>query len=171
MNEAEETSSVKVEIPVERFYIDDPNAPTPNMPLIPGVSAVVFDTRNRILCMKRTRSDYWSLPGGRMDIGESAEECCVRETLEETGYNTRIKRLVSLNTHPSRIVHYPDGNVYQSFVICFEAEIIGGTQKESEEAESFRWVAPEEIDDILLIPDSRINALDAWKRLETTICN
>ena len=158
----------KVEIPAERFYSGDPNAPKPNMPLIPGVSAVIFDAEKRVLCMKRTRSEYWSLPGGRVDIGESALDCCIRETLEETGFETRLIRLISLNTEPSRIVHYPDGNVYQSFVLCFEAEIIGGHLKVSEEAEGFRWVSKQEIHAVLLIPDSLQNALDAWKGSDKT---
>ena len=147
---------------VERFYYEEPDMPGPNMPLSPGVSAVCFDSSRRILFLKRTRGDYWSLPGGRMDIGESAQDCCVRETLEETGLQTRILRLIAVNTNPRSIVAYPDGNVHQSFVICFEAEVIGGELKVSSEAEAFRWCSPEEIEALKLIPDSRLNALDAW---------
>jgi len=114
----------RVCIPEERFYYDDP--PAPNVPLTPGVSAVIFDAQRRILFMKRTLGDYWSLPGGRLDLGESAPECCVRETFEETGLETWIVRLIAANTNARSIVHYPDGNVHQSFVLCFEVEIIGG---------------------------------------------
>jgi len=153
-------------IPSERFYFGEPDTPTPNKPLSPGVAAVIFDVNDRILFMKRTRSDYWSLPGGRLDLGESAEACCVRETLEETGLETRIVRLVALNTDPRRVVHYPDGNIFQSFVICFEAEILGGELRRSHESEGFCWCGPEEIGRIKLIPDSHQNALDAWARAE-----
>jgi len=149
-------------IPLERFYFGEPDAPVPNKPLSPGVAAVIFDADRRILFLKRTRSDYWSLPGGRLDLGESAQECCVRETFEETGLETRIVRLIAVNTDPRRIVHYPDGNVHQSFVICFEAEVIGGDLAHSHESEGFRWCGPEEIEQIKLIPDSHQNALDAW---------
>lgn len=147
---------------IERFYYDDANTPEPNKPSHPGVAAVIFDANARILFMKRSRSDHWCLPGGRMDMDESAQTCCIRETWEETGYNTEIVRLVSLNTNPRSVVHYPDGNVYRSFVICFEARIVDGELKASAESEAFRWVAQEEIDTINLIPDSRLNALDAW---------
>src|SRR4051812_19828461 len=105
------TDSVKRQtIPLERFYYGEPDAPTPNTPIRPGVSAVIFDTDRRILFMKRNRSEYWSLPGGRLDLGESAQDCCVRETLEETGMETRIVRIVSVNSDPRSIIHYPDGN-------------------------------------------------------------
>jgi len=156
----------QMRIPTERFFFGEPDTPAPNKPISPGVAAVIFDTERRILIMKRTRSDYWSLPGGRMDLGESAQDCCIRETFEETGLATRIVRLIALNTDPRRVVHYPDGNVVQSFVICFEAEIIGGELKESHESEAFRWLAGGEIEEVKLIPDSLQNALDAWEQKE-----
>lgn len=154
----------KVRIPEERFYFDDPNAPQPNVPLHPGVSAVLFDSERRILFMKRKHGPYWSLPGGRIDMDESAQDCCVRETLEETGLSTRIRRVISINTSPRSVVHYPDGNIHRSFVICFEAEIVGGELQENAEASGFQWCSREEIEAerIRLIPDSYHNAMDAW---------
>lgn len=153
--------------PVERFYYDDANCPAPNKPLHPGVSAVIFDSSDRILFMKRSRSDHWCLPGGRMDMHESAQECCIRETQEETGLEIEIVRLVSLNTNPRSVVHYPDGNVHRSFVICFEARIAGGELLTSAESEAFRWVGKDKLNTINLIPDSYWNALDAWANQDT----
>lgn len=152
----------KVRIPEERFYYDEPETPAPNVPLSPGVSAVIFDAERRILFLKRAHGDYWCLPGGRLDLGESAQDCCIRETFEETGLQTRIVRLISVNTNPRSVVHYPDGNVHQSFVLCFEAEILGGELAEGQESRGFRWCSQEELDPLRLIPDSRLNALDAW---------
>ena len=154
----------KVLIPEERFYFCDENAPAPNVPLHPGVSAVIFDADRRILFMKRTRGDWWCLPGGRMDLNESAQDCCIRETWEETGLVTRIIRLVSVNTHPQSVVHYPDGNVHRSFVLCFEAEVTGGVLQHSAESQEFRWLTKNELDTLKIIPDSRANALDAWSK-------
>jgi 8-oxo-dGTP pyrophosphatase MutT (NUDIX family) len=156
-------------IPEERFYYRDPDAPKPNVPLSPGVSAVIFDRERRILFMKRKHGDYWCLPGGRMDLDESAADCCVRETREETGLETRIVRLISLNTDPGSIVHYPDGNIHRSFVLCFEAEVVGGRLVESSEAAGFRWCGPSDLAGLNLIPDSRQNALDAWLDEKATI--
>lgn len=153
----------KTQIAEEQFYYDDPNAPVPNVPLLPGAAAVIFDSERRILFMKRKHGDYWCLPGGRIDLNESAQECCIRETLEETGLQTRIARLISTMTHPRSVVHYPDGNVHRSFFLCYEVEIVGGDLNESAESEGFRWLSREELDTVRLIPDSRINALDAWE--------
>lgn len=156
-------------LPCEEFYYDDPAAPDANVPIHPGVSAVIFDERGRILFMKRTRGDYWCLPGGRIDMDESAQECCIRETFEETGLLTRIVRLVSVNSHPRSIVSYPDGRIHRSFTLCYEAEIVGGTLRESAESEGFRWCSPEEVLELRLIPDSRLNVEDALRRQQGTV--
>ena len=154
--------SERMLVPTERFYFEDADTPAPNVPLSPGVSAVIFDSERRILFLKRPRGGMWCLPGGRMERGESAQECCVRETQEETGLVIEIIRLISANTNPRSVVHYPDGNVHQSFILCFEAKVIGGELQAGVESEDFCWRGQDEIADLNLIPDSRINALDAW---------
>lgn len=151
---------------VERFYYGEEGTPEPNVPLHPGVSAVIFDAERRILIMQRPRGGYWSLPGGRMDMNELAQDCSVRETFEETGLHTEIVRLISVNTDPRSVVHYPDDNVHRSFVLCFEARVVGGSLLVSEELERFHWLAPDEINSFKLIPDTRYNVLDAWSDRE-----
>jgi ADP-ribose pyrophosphatase YjhB (NUDIX family) len=146
----------------ERFYYDDPAAPAPSVPLLPGAAAIIFDDQERILIMKRTRGPYWCIPGGRMNLGESAQDCCVRETEEETGLQVQIVRLVGLYTNPRSICSYPDGNVHQSYIALFECEVTGGELRESAETARFHWMARSEMDAFTLLPDSRINCLDAW---------
>ena len=146
---------------IERFYYEE-DSPVPNVALHPGVSAVIFDAQQRVLIMKRPRGGFWCLPGGRMELNESAQECCIRETWEETGLRTQIIRLISVNTNPRSVVHYPDGNIHQSFVLCFEAHILEGTLQSSSESETFHWLHQSEISNFDLIPDSRLNILDAW---------
>lgn len=160
------TSGAAESAATEHFFYDQ-DCPDPNVALHPGVSAVIFDTAKRILIMKRPHGGYWCLPGGRMDIDESAQECCIRETREETGLQTEVVRLISVNTNPRSIVVYPDGNVHRSFVLCFEARVLTGSLNVSSESEGFYWLAQGEIDDFKLIPDSRFNMLDAWTEQTT----
>ena len=112
--------------------------------------------------MKRTHGPDRCIPGGRQDIGESAHECCVRETEEETGLKTEVKRLIGLYTNPSSICAYPDNNVHQSYIALFECTVLSGVLTESDEGSRFHWMAENEIDKFLLLPDNILCVKDAW---------
>jgi 8-oxo-dGTP diphosphatase len=59
---------------------------------VPCVGAVVHDERGRLLLVRRGRAPgrgLWSLPGGRVEAGESAAQAVEREVLEETGLRVR----------------------------------------------------------------------------------
>ena len=55
------------------------------------VCAVLLD-RGRILAMHDERSPYFYLPGGRVRMGERAEDAVLREVREELGIEARIVR-------------------------------------------------------------------------------
>ena len=55
------------------------------------VCAVLLDER-RILAMHDERSPYFYLPGGRVRMGERAEDAVLREVREELGIEARIVR-------------------------------------------------------------------------------
>lgn len=54
-------------------------------------------SNGRILAMHDERSPYYYLPGGRVQLGETAEEAVVREIWEELGIRARIARPLWLN--------------------------------------------------------------------------
>ncbi len=55
------------------------------------VSAVILNG-GRILAMRDERSPYYYLPGGRVKMGERAEDAVLREVREELGIEARIER-------------------------------------------------------------------------------
>jgi ADP-ribose pyrophosphatase YjhB (NUDIX family) len=58
------------------------------VPVVPCVGGVVHDAAGRLLLIQRGQDPHrgrWSLPGGRIETGESPEEAVAREVREETG--------------------------------------------------------------------------------------
>jgi 8-oxo-dGTP diphosphatase len=81
------------------------------------VALVFLRKDDAILLVKQSYGDqYWSLPGGVVEYGESVDQAAVREVKEETGLDIRVKRVVGLYSKPDE----------QSLAITFEGEIIGG---------------------------------------------
>ena len=62
-------------------------------PLV-GVDVFIPDSELRVLLIKRTVNGLWCTPRGSHDLGETPEECEVREVLEETGFEIKIYRLL-----------------------------------------------------------------------------
>lgn len=53
----------------------------------------------KVLLCRNKKSDYWYLPGGHIDPGESAAEALEREFLEETGKRVTIGHLLFVHEH------------------------------------------------------------------------
>ena len=66
-------------------------------PVVPCVGAIVHDGRGRLLLIRRGQEPsrgLWSLPGGRVEPGESDAAAVEREVREETGLRVRAASLV-----------------------------------------------------------------------------
>jgi ADP-ribose pyrophosphatase YjhB (NUDIX family) len=67
------------------------------------VGAVVHDAAGRLLLIQRGHEPHagrWSLPGGRIEVGESPEQAVAREVREETGLEVLPGRPVGRVTIP-----------------------------------------------------------------------
>ncbi|NWG18580.1 MAG: NUDIX hydrolase [Chloroflexi bacterium] len=81
------------------------------------VRGVIFQG-DQIVLVKESKDGGWTLPGGWVDVGESAAEACVREVYEESGYRTRAVKLLAVydrskHEHPPHIWH-----IYKLFFLC-----------------------------------------------------
>lgn len=127
-----------------------------------GCSAIIFDqTGTKILLTRRSDNGRWCLPSGRLDSGESVEECCVREVWEETGLKVRVTRLVGIYSTPHRITVYADGNRWQVIALSFVAEIIGGELGLSDETTEVGFFKLDELDRLDLMEPHRERIEDA----------
>jgi 8-oxo-dGTP diphosphatase len=108
------------------------------MEVVLAASAVVTDAAGRVLLVKRGRDPQrgrWSVPGGRVEAGESLEEAAAREVLEETGLRVDVGR--ELWT-----VRVPTGGGREFEVHDFAATVAGGALRAGDDADDARWMAP-----------------------------
>jgi 8-oxo-dGTP diphosphatase len=108
-----------------------------------AASVAVFRADGRVVLATRTKppaSDVWSLPGGKVETGETLEEAALRELMEEVGVAARI---VGFNRHVEIIHREPDGRVSHHFVVAsFVAAHLGGEPVTGPEAGAVMWADP-----------------------------
>ena len=104
-----------------------------------------------------------------MDPGESAEEACVREVLEEIGLEVLVTKLIGIYTSPDLVIEYPDGNLIQPVAFSFEAEVVGGELGLSDETTDFGYFSLDEMGSLDLMEHHKERIQDAIQDLPTAI--
>jgi len=93
-----------------------------------------------LLCQERKYGSTWSIPGGRVEPGETLVQACLREVLEETAVPVMIDGIL-------RVEHTPSGNGARVRVV-FAATPRDDTPPKSvadEESLQARWLTLDEI--------------------------
>lgn len=100
--------------------------------------AIVFDGPLMLVC-KRPGAGYyggwWEWPGGKLNAGESPEQCARRELMEEIGVKAG-----QLSQFHNMVADYPGRRVKLTF---FVGQILPG-QKPHTDALEHRWLRPQE---------------------------
>ncbi|MFE0703825.1 NUDIX domain-containing protein [Streptomyces sp. NPDC058872] len=99
---------------------------------LPGVSAIVFDDRGRVLLGKRADNGLWAIIGGIVEPGEQPADCAVREVFEETAVRCVPERIVLVETLSKPVV-YPNGDTCQYVDVSFRCRAVGGEARVNDE--------------------------------------
>lgn len=107
-----------------------------------AASAAIF-RHGSLLVVRRARepgAGRWSLPGGRVEWGETLEEAVTREVAEETGIRISILQLAG-----TREV-LPADKRGHFVVLSYAAQWQSGEVVLNDEHDAFRWVGPDALD-------------------------
>jgi ADP-ribose pyrophosphatase YjhB (NUDIX family) len=66
-----------------------------------AAGALFFDADGRVLMVEPTYKDYWDIPGGYVEAGESPLQAAVREVREELGIAPPLRRLLAIDWAPN----------------------------------------------------------------------
>ena len=133
-----------------------------------GACAVIFnENREKILLTRRSDNGLWCLPGGKMESGETIEECCAREVFEETGLEIQTTRLIGVYSNRDQLVIYPDGNKVQIVVLSFETMVTGGKLGLSDETTVADYYTPTEMESMPMHGKHLERVKDALANLNT----
>lgn len=106
--------------------------------------AIIVNEKGEILFQRRGDVNMWGLPGGALELGESAEEALLREIKEETGLEIRIER--PLGVYTKYFSEYPNGDRAQTIGFIFVCRSSGGLLKgDGTESLELKYFSPEEI--------------------------
>ncbi|MFI5779611.1 NUDIX hydrolase [Nocardia sp. NPDC051570] len=113
------------------------------------------DASGAILLQRRRDTGQWALPGGVMELGETAAECAVRECNEETGIIAAITGFLGVYSNPNHIVAYTDGEIRQQYENTYIGRLVSGEPAINDEADEVAFVSPEELDRYDIHPSMR----------------
>ncbi|MCI0709289.1 MAG: NUDIX domain-containing protein [Chloroflexi bacterium] len=96
--------------------------------ILPGCVAAIFNDNDEVLAVHKIHTDFWFLPGGLSDLGETTSGTVYRETLEETGLEIEPTRIIGLYSEPQLMyIKMKSGHELQTVDLLLECEITGGS--------------------------------------------
>ena len=125
-----------------------------------AVGAVVVDD-GKLLMVRRAKEPgkgLWSVPGGRVEVGEYISDAVVREVKEETGMDVEVADLLGILELPGD-PHY--------VILDHVATVVGGEPTAGDDVDAVEWVEFDDIGDRDCTP-RLLETLMGWGALEKT---
>jgi mutator protein MutT len=123
---------------------------------VPCVGAVITDSSGRLLVVRRAHepgAGRWSIPGGRVEPGETDEQAVMREAREETGLDVSVGRLLGEVEVPG------PGVLFR--IRDFACHLVGGSLVAGDDAAEARFVDAAELRRLPLV-DGLLEWLRRW---------
>jgi 8-oxo-dGTP pyrophosphatase MutT (NUDIX family) len=111
-----------------------------------AAGALFLDTAGRILLLRPTYKDFWDIPGGYVEPGESPYAACVREIGEELGITPPLGRLLVTDWAP--VDHEGDKILYIFDGGTLDDDYLTQIAFQDGEIAEFRYVALTDLADL-----------------------
>ncbi|MGH3550464.1 MAG: NUDIX hydrolase [Pseudonocardiaceae bacterium] len=121
------------------------------------VGAVLLDEAGRLLLIRRANEPgrgRWSVPGGRVQAGETDQDAVIREVAEETGLTVEVTRWLGDVQRGG-----PDGVVFD--IHDYSCRMIGGGLRAGDDADGARWCDAADLATLPVVT-GLIDALAGW---------
>lgn len=128
----------------------------------PRSVGLIIDPESKCVLLMRRHAhdqDYSTLPGGKIEAGESPEETCIREIWEETGLSVTLGRKILEMVNLGRVEFYFLIDRYTGEVGLNGPEKIHQTPENSYDPQ---WIPVNRIDEVNLVP---VNIRDVCREL------
>ncbi|MBG9791327.1 ADP-ribose pyrophosphatase [Paenibacillus dendritiformis] len=122
---------------------------------IVAVGGIIENQYGHILLVK-TRHEGWVFPGGQVEAGENLIDALYREIKEESGIDVEVSCLVGIYSNTGTY-KWHDGvtDVPTKLMLDYTCTAVGGQLSTSEETSAVRWVAKEQVLDLISEPAIR----------------
>jgi 8-oxo-dGTP diphosphatase len=112
----------------------------PRRPMV-GVGAIVVDEQRRLLVVRRRdppAAGRWTVPGGRLEVGERIRDAIAREVREETGLSVEVGALAGVAEHITDTHHV--------VIVDHHGTVTGGELRAGDDAAEVRWMDRAELE-------------------------
>ena len=121
-----------------------------NNSILDVCAAVVFHGRHVFLATRRPGAHLagkWEFPGGKLEAGESPEQCILRELKEELGWTLQSPQELFQLTYS-----YPEKTVRLHFMLCTDG---GADSPAPKEGQNCGWFTLQEARSLEMAPADR----------------
>ncbi len=123
----------------------------PSQPIV-GVGAVILH-QGRVLLARRGNpplAGEWSIPGGKLELGEKLRDGLEREVREETGLKVEAAEL--LDVFDSIFTDAEGRTEYHYVLVDFLCHLRAGVAVAASDASQLAWATPDELESYGLRP-------------------
>ncbi len=136
-----------------------PARPAGSRPIL-GVGGLLFQD-GRVLLVKRAAppaKGLWSIPGGKLRVGEALADGVAREVREETGLSVRVGALVEV------FERLPTADCDAHFVVLdYLCEMTGGVLRAGDDADEAAWHSMDDLGRLHLTPGAVAVIRKGWR--------